>query len=57
MAGYVAMRLEAGKMNYNAIMKTRLVAPLKEDIDAILALDGYVVNEDGTVVKAENIED
>lgn len=51
MAGYVAMRLEAGKMNYNAIMKTKLVAPLKDDIDAILALDGYEVHEDGTVTK------
>lgn len=51
MAAYVAMRLEAGKMNYNAIMKTKLVAPLKDDIDAILALDGYEVHEDGTVTK------
>ena len=51
MALYVAHRLEAGKMNYNAIMQTKLVAPLKEDIDSILAVDGYEVHEDGTVTK------
>ena len=51
MAAYVAMRLEAGKMNYNAIMKSKIVVPYKDDIDAILALDGYEVQEDGTVTK------
>lgn len=54
MALYVAHRLEAGKMNYNLVMKTRLVAPLKDDIDAILAVDGYIVKEDGSVIKDEN---
>lgn len=51
MAMYLAMRIEKGKLNYNEIMSKRICAPYKEDVDAILALDGYRVNEDGTVTK------
>ena len=50
MAAYLAMRLEAGIMNYNTLMSTKWVK-YKEDIDTILAADGYTVNSDGTVTK------
>jgi len=51
MAGYIAMRLEAGKMNYNTIFAISRYKQLKDDVDEILALDGYKVNADGTVTK------
>lgn len=51
MAGYIAMRLEEGKMNYNTIFKIERYKQFKNDVDAILAADGYKVNADGTVTK------
>ena len=49
MAGYLAMQMKKGKLNYNVIVKK--FPQFKEDIDLILATDGYIVNVDGTVVK------
>ena len=51
MAAYFALRLEKGKMNYNAVVAK--YPQYKEDIDLILTADGYVVNDDGTVTLAE----
>ena len=50
MAGYLAYRIELGKLNYNAVVAK--YPQFKEDIDLILAADGYTVNADGTVTKA-----
>lgn len=50
MDGWLAGRIEKGKLNYNAVVAK--YPELKEDIDFILAADGYIVNEDGTVSKA-----
>ena len=52
MAGYIAMRLEEGKMNYNTIFAITKYQQFKTDTDTILAGDGYKVNTDGTVVTA-----
>jgi len=49
MADYFAMRLEKGKLNYNTVVAK--YPQFQEDIDLILATDGYKVNADGTVVK------
>ena len=49
MAGYLAMRLEKGKLNYYTVINK--FPEFKDDIDLILAIDGYQVNEDGTVTK------
>lgn len=49
MAGYLASRIEKGKLNYNAVVAK--YPEFKEDIDLILASDGYTVNPDGTVTK------
>lgn len=49
MAGYLAMRIEAGKLNYKVI--TTKFPQFKDEIDEILAFDGYTVKEDGSVVK------
>lgn len=49
MAAYFAMRLEAGKLNYNVVISK--YPQFQEDIDLILTTDGYQVNADGTVVK------
>ena len=48
MAAYFAMRLEKGKLNYNAVIDK--YPQFQEDIDLILTADGYKVNPDGTVV-------
>lgn len=53
MAMYIALRVEAGKVNYNTIFGFRLYKQFQDDVDAILAADGYIVNDDGTVKKAE----
>lgn len=53
MAGYIAMRLEEGKVNYNTIFNTERLKKFKDDVDSILAIDGYKVNADGTVTKKE----
>lgn len=50
MAGYLAYRIELGKLNYDAVVAK--YPQFKEDIDLILASDGYTVNADGTVTKA-----
>ena len=50
MAAYLAMRLEKRKLNYNTVVQK--YPQFKEDIDLILAADGYVVNPDGTVTKS-----
>lgn len=49
MAAYLAMRIEQGMLNYNAVMQR--YSKYKNDIDDILVADGYTVNEDGTVTK------
>lgn len=49
MAAYFAMRIKDGKLNYNYVIEKK--PELKEDIDFILLADGYVINQDGTVVK------
>lgn len=51
MAGYLASRIEKSKLNYNTVVKK--YPEFKDDIDFILASDGYTVNDDGTVTKAE----
>lgn len=55
MAGYLAMRMEMGKLKYNVIVKK--FPQFKEDIDLILATDGYIVNADGIVVKDTTVTD
>lgn len=39
MAGYLAMRIEAGKLDYVAV--TNLYPQFKNDIDTILVNDGF----------------
>ncbi len=51
MDAYLAWRIELGKLNYNAVIAK--FPDLKDDIDFILASDGYTVNADGTVSKTE----
>ena len=50
---YLATQFEAGRLNYNFIMNKKTFAPLKDKVDAILALDGYEIDEDGWAVKVE----
>lgn len=50
MAAYFAIRLEKGKLNYNTVIAK--YPDCKEDLDMILAADGYVVNADGAVTKS-----
>ena len=49
MAGYLASRIEKGKLNYNAVIAK--YPEFKDEIDFILASDNYTVNADGTVSK------
>jgi len=51
MAAYLAIRFEKGKLNYNAIFAKTFFASYKDDVDTILAADGYTVNDDGTVTQ------
>ena len=51
MAGYLAGRIEKGKLNYNEVIAR--YAEFKSDIDFILKSDDYIVNPDGTVTKKE----
>lgn len=53
MALYITLRIESGKMNYNEIFKFKLYQRFQEDVDAMLAADGYTVNADGTVTKGD----
>lgn len=50
MAAYFAIRLEKGKLNYNTVVTK--YPECKDDLDIILAADGYVVNPDGAVTKS-----
>lgn len=49
MPGYLAMRIEGGYLNYNAVVAK--YPQFKDEIDFILASDKYVVNKDGTVTQ------
>ena len=51
MAVYLALRMEAGKLNYNTAFARASLQTFKSDVDTILAADGYTVNQDGTVTK------
>lgn len=51
MAGYLAMRIEKGRLNYYTVVNHPQYGQFKEEIDIILASDGYVVNADGTVTQ------
>lgn len=53
MAAYFAMRIEAGAINYNTVFGFEKYQKYKDDVDAILAVDGYSIAEDGTATKAE----
>ena len=49
MVKYFIMRLEDGKINYNRVVEK--YPQYKDEIDLILSVDGYVINEDGMVTK------
>ena len=49
MVKYFIMRLEDGKINYNRVVEK--YPQYKDEIDLILSVDGYVINEDGVVTK------
>ena len=49
MVKYLIMRLEEGKINYDRVVEK--YPQYKDEIDLILSVDGYVINEDGMVVK------
>lgn len=49
MIEYFIMRLEDGKINYNIVAEK--YPQYKDEIDLILASDGYKVNKNGTVIK------
>ncbi len=40
MAAYLAMRIEAGKLDYKSVFSFELYKPFKTDVDAILVADG-----------------
>lgn len=50
MAAYFALRIEKGKLSYSAVIKR--YGMYKDDIDFILASDGYIIVDD-TAVKIE----
>jgi hypothetical protein len=56
MALYITMRIEAGKMNYNKIFKFSLYKQFQDDVDSMLAVDGYVIGDDGFAVKTKTEE-
>lgn len=51
MVAYFAWRIEIGKVKYKNVIKR--YPHVKEELDLILASDGYTVHEDGTVTKDE----
>lgn len=55
MAAYLAMRIECGKLSYNKVVKK--YPKYKDDIDEILAADGYEIDENGKCVKYNTSED
>lgn len=50
MARYFAMRIEMGALDYNLVISK--YPQYKDGIDAILAADGYIITDDGQVIKA-----
>ncbi len=50
MVKYLTMRLEQGVLNYFVV--TEKYPQYKDAIDANLAADGYIVDENGNVIKA-----
>lgn len=55
MAPYLAMRIEMGKLDYNKVVKK--FPKYKDDIDTILAADGYEIDENGKCVKYNKAEE
>ena len=51
MVAYFAYRIEKGRVKYNTVIKR--YPHVKEELDLILASDGYIILEDGTVIKSE----
>jgi hypothetical protein len=41
MALYLADRIEKGKLDYLAVFKISRYTPLKDDVDAMLTVDGF----------------
>ena len=54
MAPYLAMRIEMRKLDYNRVVKK--FPKYKDDIDTILAADGYEIDENGKCVKYDEVE-
>ena len=54
MAPYLAMRIEMGKLDYNKVVKK--YPKYKDDIDTILAADGYEIDENRKCVKYDKTE-
>ena len=44
LAGYLAMRIKSGNLNYNAVIAK--YPQFKEDINLILGSDRYIVSQD-----------
>lgn len=55
MAPYLSMRIEMGKLDYNRVVKK--FPKYKDDIDTILAADGYEIDENGKCVKYDKAEE
>ena len=55
MVAYLTMRLEKKKMNYNAVFSKRIYLVYKDEVDALLAVDGYEVDSDGWCYKVEEL--
>lgn len=55
MAPYLAMRIEMGKLDYNRVVKK--FPKYKDDIDTILAADGYEIDENGKCVEYDKAEE
>lgn len=51
MAAYLAMRIEMQKMNYTRIFTSKVLQKYQDEVDSILALDGYKIGDDGWAVK------
>lgn len=50
---YLALRLEQKKLNYNTVFMKNIYKQFQNDVDIILATDGYVVDEGGWCVKED----
>lgn len=51
---YICMQVEARRMNYNTFFKIpRYAKAFKDDVDAMLAADGYEIGSDGYAVKKD----